>query len=79
MSDLLLVLILTVPLAIFLWRTRYRHLGPCPRCRERGGRARWSTDEAYSRCRTCGGSRERIRPMARIWPKHRAEARRRKP
>jgi hypothetical protein len=34
-----------------------------------------STVKAYGRCHRCGGKGERIRPLARIYPKWREEAR----
>lgn len=52
--------------------------GPCPRCQSRkggAGRGLGSTPKAYNRCGKCGGKRERIRPLARIYPKWRKEAR----
>lgn len=77
---ILLVFILAViaAVAVFLVRTRFWPLGPCPRCAERGGRGWGSTPDAYNRCRICGGSRERVRPLSLIWACHREEARRRR-
>ncbi len=50
----------------------------CRSCQDRRGRGWGSTSEAWNRCRRCGGSGERIRPLSRIYPKWRAEARRRR-
>lgn len=63
-------------------RARFWPLGPCPRCTRKGrgkaGRSIGSTDQSYNRCHWCGGSGERIRPLALIWPQHREAARKRK-
>jgi hypothetical protein len=64
--------------AAFLIRTRYWPYGPCPACTGRRGKGPLSTDSAYNRRCKCGGKGERIRPLALIWPKHRAEAQRRR-
>ena len=69
--------------AVFLLvRARFWPYGPCPRCTGHrsqghggGGRGVGSTEKAYSRCGKCGGKRERVRPLARIYPKWREEAR----
>ncbi len=76
MIWLVVTLIAVAVTAAFLVRARYWPYGPCPRCRDRGGHGWASTSEAYNRCRVCGGSRERIRPLALIWGVHREEARR---
>lgn len=81
MAGLILALATVAAAALtgLLVRTRFWHLGPCPACQGRRGRGRWSKPDAYNRCRRCGGSSERIRPLSRlIWPKWRREARRRR-
>ena len=75
MSALLIFAVLAAALAFVLVRTKFWPHGPCPACRGRKGRGIGSTDQAFSRC---GGSGERIRPLALIWPQHRAVARKRK-
>jgi hypothetical protein len=77
-AALLIVIVLAAGLAFVLIRTRFWPNGRCPACQGRKGRGPGSTDRAFSRCGRCGGSGERIRPLARIWPQHRAEARKRK-
>jgi hypothetical protein len=78
MAALLIVAVLAAALAFVLVRTRFWPNGRCPACRGRKGRGIGSTDRAFSRCGRCGGSGERIRPLALIWPQHRAVARKRK-
>jgi hypothetical protein len=78
MGTLLIIAVLAAVLAFVLVRSRGWPHGPCPSCRGRKGRGIGSTAQAFSRCRRCGGSGERIRPLARIWPQHRAEACKRK-
>lgn len=51
-----------------LWLWPY---GPCSRCRGRRGRGFGSTRTAWSRCRACGGTGERLRPGARLFTRHR--------
>ena len=75
MAVLLIVAVLAAALAFVLVRSRYWQYGRCPRCRSRKGRGVGSTDQAFNRCGRCGGSGERIRPLARIWPAHRQAAR----
>jgi len=77
-AALLIVAVLGIALAAVLVRTRFWPHGPCPSCRGRKGRGIGSADQAFNRCRRCGGSGERIRPLALIWPQHRAVARKRK-
>jgi len=55
-------------------RARFWPYGPCKSCRRRRGRGVGSTTDAYNRCRRCGGKGERIRPLARMWPRWREEA-----
>lgn len=64
--------------AVIAVRSRFWPYGRCPACQGRKGRGAGSTDQAYNRCRRCRGSGERIRPLALMWARHRAEARRRK-
>jgi hypothetical protein len=61
--------------AVLAVRGRFWPIGPCRACRRRKGRGPGSTAEAWNRCRRCGGSGERIRPLARIWARHRETAR----
>ena len=75
MATLLIVAVLAAALVFTLARSRYWPYGRCPACRRRKGRGPGSTDQAFSRCGRCGGSGERIRPLARIWPVHREAAR----
>ena len=74
MAALLIAAVLAAALAFVLVRTRFWPNGRCPACRSRKGRGPGSTDRAFSRCGRCGGSGERIRPLARIWPQHRQTA-----
>lgn len=76
MHWLLAVIAALVAVAAFLVRTRYWELGPCPRCKGRRGRGRWSTDGAFNHRCKCGGRGERVRPLSMIWARHRATARR---
>lgn len=78
MAALLIVAVLAAALAFALTRSRFWPYGRCPACRSRKGRGIGSTDQAFSRCGRCGGSGERIRPLALIWPQHREAARKRK-
>lgn len=78
MGVVVIIVLAAVAMALFAGWTRYFPWGPCPSCKGRRGKGRWSTDSAYRRCPRCGGSGERIRPLALIWPRHREEARRRK-
>jgi hypothetical protein len=78
MAALLITVVLAAALVFVLVRSRFWPHGPCPACRGRRGRGIGSTDRAFSRCGRCGGSGERIRPLALIWPQHRAVARKRK-
>ena len=75
MAVLLIIAVLGAPLVFVLVRSRFWPNGRCPRCRSRKGRGAGSTDQAFNRCGRCGGSGERIRPLARIWPAHREAAR----
>jgi hypothetical protein len=78
MSALLIAAVLAAALVVVLVRTRFWPNGRCPACRGRKGRGIGSTDQAFSRCRRCGGSGEQVRLLARIWPQHRETARKRK-
>jgi len=76
---------LLVPAAVIVAlavRSRFWPMGPCPRCTRKGrgkaGRGFGSGGQAWNRCGRCGGSGERIRPLALVWPAHRATARQRK-
>ena len=75
MVTLVLAAGTTVAVAFLLVRARFWPLGPCSWCRGRGGRGWGSTKKAYSRCHSCGGTGRRIRPLARIYPRWRKEAR----
>ena len=75
MAALLIIAVLAAALAFVLARSRFWPNGRCPACRGRKGRGIGSTDRAFNRCGRCGGSGERIRPLARIWPQHRETAR----
>jgi hypothetical protein len=77
-APLVAVIILAAALVFVVVRSRFWPYGRCPACQGRKGRGIGSTDQAFSRCGRCGGSGERIRPLARIWPRHRAAARKRK-
>jgi hypothetical protein len=77
-AALLIVAVLAAALVFVLVRSRFWPYGRCPACRGRKGRGIGSTDQAFSRCGRCGGSGERIRPLALIWPRHREVARKRK-
>jgi hypothetical protein len=78
MAALPIVAVLAAALVFVLVRTRFWPNGRCPACQGRKGRGVGSTDRAFSRCGRCGGSGERIRPLALIWPQHRVAARKRK-
>ena len=78
MAAWLILLIAAAVTAILAVRARFWPWGRCPACRKRKGRGIGSTDQSFSRCRRCGGSGERIRPLALIWPRHREAARKRK-
>lgn len=78
MAALLIVAVLAAALGFVLIRTRFWPNGRCPACQGRKGRGIGSTDQAFNRCRRCGGSGERIRPLALIWARHRETARKRK-
>jgi hypothetical protein len=77
-AALLIAAVLAAALVFVLVRSRFWPNGRCPFCRGRKGRGIGSTDRAFSRCGRCGGSGERIRPLALIWPRHRETARKRK-
>jgi hypothetical protein len=68
----LIALAVTAVLAV---RSRFWPWARCRACQGRKGRGAGSTDRAYNRCYWCGGSGERVRPLALIWPQHRAKAR----
>lgn len=74
----LLAVAAAVIVAWLLAWTRFFPYRPCWACRGRKGRGLGSTAKAYSRCRRCAGSGERVRPLSRIWPRHNAEAKRRR-
>jgi hypothetical protein len=74
-AVLLIIAVLGAALVFTLARSRFWPYGRCPRCRGRKGRGIGSTERAFSRCGWCGGSGERIRPLALIWPAHREAAR----
>lgn len=67
------LLILLAVVAFALIRSWFWPYGRCPACTGRKGRGIGSTDSAFSRCRRCGGKGERVRPLALIWPRWRAE------
>jgi hypothetical protein len=76
------LLVFAAAVVFVLVRSRFWPLGPCPWCTRKGrgksGRSRGSGGKAWNRCGHCGGSGERIRPLALIWPRHRETARKRK-
>lgn len=61
--------------AVVLVRARFWPYAACRACQGRRGRGVGSTPRAYNRCHWCGGSGERIRPLAKIYPRWREEAR----
>ncbi len=61
--------------AATLARSFFWEWGPCPACKGRRGRGWGSTGGAWRDCGRCGGLGQRIRPLARIWPRHRKTAR----
>ena len=71
-------LIVAAAIAVQAVRAWFWPIGPCPACRGRKGRGVGSTARSFSRCGRCGGSGERIRPLALAWPRHRETARKRK-
>lgn len=77
-----LVLVIVAVVAVLGVRSWWFPYGPCPRCTRQGrgkaGRGFGSGGQAWNRCGACAGSGERIRPLARVWPQHRAEASKRK-
>jgi hypothetical protein len=77
-----LILAAAAAVVFVLVRGRFWELGPCPWCTRKGrgkaGRSAGSGGQAWSRCRHCGGSGERVRPLALIWPRHRETARKRR-
>ena len=74
-----LILAIAAAVVFLLVRSRFWPLGPCPWCTRKGrgksGRGWGSTASAYNRCTHCGGSSDRIRPLALLWPRHREAAR----
>lgn len=74
-----LILATVIVVVFLLVRGRFWEWGPCPRCTRKGrgkaGRGLGSGGAAWNRCGLCGGKGERIRPLALIWPQHRATAR----
>lgn len=78
MAVLIIAVVVAAAVAVLAVRSRFWFLGPCPACRGRKGRGIGSTDQSYNRCRRCGGSGERIRPLALMWPRHREAARKRR-
>lgn len=81
-AALIIILVITAVIGFVVIRARFYPYGPCPACTRKGrgkaGRSLGSGGRAWSKCSRCGGSGERIRPLAKIWPKHRAEALERK-
>ena len=77
-----LVLATAVAVVFLLVRARFWEYGPCPRCTRKGrgkaGRGLGSGGRAWNRCGACGGKGERVRPLARIYPRWREDARARK-
>jgi hypothetical protein len=71
-----LALAVVVVVVAVLARARWWPYQRCWWCRGRPKRGAGSTKLAYNRCRFCGGKGEQIRPLARIWKRHRDEARR---
>ena len=73
------LILISLATTVILVRSRYWPRGPCPWCTRKGrgksGRGFGSTDKAFNSCGHCGGKGERIRPLARIWPRHRETAR----
>lgn len=78
MGWLILIPVTAAAVTVLAVRARFWPYGPCRVCQGRKGRGWGSRPDAYSRCRRCGGSGERVRPLALIWPRHREEARKRK-
>jgi len=74
---LVLAAVAAVAVTAVLVRARFWPYTRCPACRARKGRGIGSTDQAYNRCRKCGGSGERIRAAALIYSRWREEAKRR--
>ena len=74
-----LILVCATVVAVLAVRSRWWPWGPCPWCTRKGrgktGRGFGSGGQAWNRCGHCGGKGERIRPLALIWPRHRATAR----
>lgn len=75
--DWILALAAAAAVAVPLVRAYWWPYGPCPACQGRRGRGRGSNPGSWSRCRKCGGSGERIRPLALLYRRHREERRRR--
>lgn len=77
-----LILAIIAAVVFLLVRARFWPKGPCPWCTRKGrgksGRSWGSGGGAWNDCRHCGGKGERIRPLALVWPQHRAAARKRK-
>lgn len=79
MTAWLILAAVAVTAAVLAVRGRFWPWGPCPRCTRKGrgkaGRGPGSGGQAWNRCGRCGGSGERIRPLALMWPRHREAAR----
>lgn len=76
MDLLIATAILFAILAVLLVRARFWPYAVCRACQgRRRGRGAGSTDRAYNRCHWCGGTGERIRLLAKIYPRWREEAR----
>ena len=82
MTVALLILAVAAVVVFVLVRARFWPLGPCRWCTRKGrgksGRSLGSGGGAWSKCGHCGGSGERVRPLALIWPQHREAAAKRK-
>ena len=64
----LLIVIAVVGAAGTYLHARYLPLQRCPRCKDRpAGGGALSTGKAFNRrCRACGGTGQRVRPLARV-------------
>jgi hypothetical protein len=63
--DLIVALIVLGLVGWYAYRVWRYPFVPCPRCN--GGR-RWAPgrSRAYRRCKSCGGSGEKVRPIRRL-------------
>ncbi len=67
-ADVVVVIVAVVAAAaVYLIRCRLFPYGPCRSCAGRRGRSVGSTARAWGRCRSCGGTGERLRLGARVF------------